>query len=141
MAKNTFTAEEQAAMKERARELKAEARAGKKREEGEADVLAKIKELPASEAKIAMGLHHLILEHAPELMPKTWYGMPAYARNDKVLCFYQSSAKFGARYGTLGFNDEATLDDGTMWPTVFALKELDAANTKRIIALIKKATA
>jgi hypothetical protein len=130
-----FTAEERAAMRERARELKA--RRGK--EDGESDVLAKIAEMPAPDRAMAERLHALITAAAPELSPRTWYGMPAYARDDKVVCFFRSAAKFKTRYATLGFSDKANLDDGHMWPTDFALKELTAADEKRIGALVKRA--
>jgi uncharacterized protein YdhG (YjbR/CyaY superfamily) len=130
-----FTAEERAAMKERARELKA----AKSKAESEADVLAKIAEMPAADRAMAERLHALVKENAPALSPKTWYGMPAYARDDKVVCFFQSADKFKSRYATLGFNDAANLDDGTMWPTSFALKALTAAEEKTIVALVKKA--
>lgn len=134
-----FTAEEKAAMQERARELKAEARAKKDKDAGENDVLAKIAEMPEPERSMAMRLHELIKASAPELAPKTWYGMPAYARDGKVVCFFQSAQKFGSRYATLGFSDEAHLDEGAMWATSFALKELTAAGEARIAALVKKA--
>jgi len=134
-----FTAEEQAAMKERARELQAEARANKNRAVGESDVLAKIAEMPEPDRSMAARLHEIITERAPALWPKTWYGMPAYARDGKVVCFFQSAAKFDARYATLGFNDTANLDEGNMWPTSFALIELTAAEEARIVALVKKA--
>jgi len=135
-----FTAEEKAAMKERAKELKAEARAKKDREAGEKDVLAKIAELPESERTMATRLHELIKASAPTLSPKTWYGMPAYANKDgKIVCFFQSAAKFKTRYMTLGFQDTANLDDGAMWPTSFALEELTRDVEARIEALVKKA--
>jgi uncharacterized protein YdhG (YjbR/CyaY superfamily) len=134
-----FTAEEKAAMKERARELKAEARANKKKEEGERALLEKIAEMPEPDRAIASRIHQLITESAPDLWPKTWYGMPAYAMDGKVVCFFQSAAKFSARYATFGFNDTANLDDGAMWPTSFALKELTPAGEKRIVALVRKA--
>ncbi len=134
-----FTAEEQAAMKERARKLQAEARASKNRAAGEADLLAKIAEMPEPDRTMAARLHEIITESAPDLWPKTWYGMPAYARDGKVVCFFQSGAKFGARYATLGFNDTANLDEGAMWPTSFALIALTAAEEARIVALVKKA--
>jgi uncharacterized protein YdhG (YjbR/CyaY superfamily) len=134
-----FTAEERAAMKERARELKAEARADKDRAAGESDVLAKIAEMPEADRALAARLHEIIKASAPLLAPKTWYGMPAYARDGKVVCFFQSAAKFNARYATFGFNDTANLDEGAMWPTAFALKELTAAEEAKIIALVKKA--
>ena len=134
-----FTPEERAAMKERARELKAEARANKSRADGESDVLAKIAEMPEPDRALAERLHAIVKASAPVLSPKTWYGMPAYARDGKVVCFFQSAQKFGARYATLGFSDEANLDEGAMWPTSFALTELTAADEARIGALVKKA--
>jgi uncharacterized protein YdhG (YjbR/CyaY superfamily) len=134
-----FTAEEKAAMKERAKELKAEARADKKREEGEKDLLEKIAEMPEPDRGMAQRIHELVTESAPDLWPKTWYGMPAYAQDGKVVCFFQSAAKFSARYATFGFNDTANLDEGNMWPASFALKKLTAAEEKRIVALVKKA--
>jgi uncharacterized protein YdhG (YjbR/CyaY superfamily) len=133
-----FTAEERAAMKERAQELKASSRKGA-RADGESDVLAKIAEMPEPDRSLAQRVHELVREHAPDLAPKTWYGMPAYARDGKIVCFFQSAAKFKARYATLGFNDEARLDDGAMWATSFALTELTAAEEKKIVALVKKA--
>ncbi|MBO0777639.1 MAG: DUF1801 domain-containing protein [Ktedonobacteraceae bacterium] len=134
-----FTAEEKAAMKERAKEMKAEARANKNRAEGESDVLAKIAEMPEPERAMARRLHEIITTSAPVLSPKTWYGMPAYARDGKIVCFFQSAQKFNTRYATLGFNDTANLDEDSMWPTSFALKELTAAEEARISALVKKA--
>jgi uncharacterized protein YdhG (YjbR/CyaY superfamily) len=134
-----FTAEERAAIKERAQELKAEARANKKKADGEREVLARIAEMPAADRAIAERLHAVITTSASSLVPRTWYGMPAYAKDGKVLCFFQSAAKFKTRYATLGFNDGATLDDGTMWPTAFALTELTAADEARIAALVKQA--
>jgi uncharacterized protein YdhG (YjbR/CyaY superfamily) len=134
-----FTEEEKAAMKERAKELKAEARANKKKEEGEKDLLEKIAEMPEPDRSMAKRIHELITESAPDLWPKTWYGMPAYASDGKVVCFFQSADKFNARYATLGFNDTANLDEGAMWPTAFALKELTAAEEERIAALVRKA--
>ena len=134
-----FTDEERAAMKERARELKAEGRRGKKEADGESDLLAKIAEMPEPDRGMAERLHALITASAPALSPKTWYGMPAYAKDGKVVCFFQSAAKFKSRYATLGFNDTASLDDGAMWPTSFALKELTAAEEARIGVLVKKA--
>ena len=134
-----FTAEEQAAMKERARELKAEARLSKNRAEGESALREKIAEMPEPERAMAMRLHEIITANAPDLMPRTWYGMPAYAKDGKILCFYQSAQKFDTRYGTLGFNDTANLDDGAMWPTAYALMELTPALEERIAALVKKA--
>jgi uncharacterized protein YdhG (YjbR/CyaY superfamily) len=134
-----FTDEERAAMKERAAELKAEARRGKSKADGESDVLAKIAEMPEPDRAKAERLHAIVKASAPDLSPKTWYGMPAYARDGKIVCFFQSAHKFKARYATLGFNDAANLDDGAMWPTAFALKELTAAEEARIAALVKKA--
>ena len=135
-----FTDEERAAMKERARELKAEARANKDKADGESEVLAKIAEMQGSERTMAKRLHAIVKASAPALSPKTWYGMPAYANRDgKAVCFFQSAAKFKARYATLGFSDEANLDEGAMWPTSFALKELTATEEARISALVKKA--
>jgi uncharacterized protein YdhG (YjbR/CyaY superfamily) len=135
-----FTDEERAAMKERAKELKAEARAEKDRAEGESDVLAKIAEMPEPDRSMAKRIHEIIKASAPSLAPKTWYGMPAYANKDgKVICFYTSAHKFNARYATFGFNDDANLDEGSMWPTSFALKELTAAEEARISTLVKKA--
>jgi uncharacterized protein YdhG (YjbR/CyaY superfamily) len=134
-----FSAEERAAMKERARELKAEARANKSREEGERDLLAKIAEMPEPDRSMAERLHAIIEEVAPSLSPKTWYGMPAYARDGKVICYFTPASKFSSRYATFGFNDDAHLDAGTMWPTSFALTELTAENEASIGALVKKA--
>ena len=134
-----FTAEERAAMKERARELKAETRANKDKAAGESDVLAKIAEMPEPERAMAMRLHEIIKASAPALSPKTWYGMPAYARDGKVVCFFQSAQKFQTRYATLGFTDEAKLDEGAMWPASFALKELTATQEAAIAALVEKA--
>jgi uncharacterized protein YdhG (YjbR/CyaY superfamily) len=134
-----FTDEEQAAMKERAQELKAEARAKKKKADGESAVLEKIAEMPEPDRAMAKRLHAIITTSAPALSPKTWYGMPAYAKDGKVVCFFQSAQKFNTRYATLGFSDTANLDEGAMWPTAFALKELTAAEEKRISALVKKA--
>ena len=130
-----FTAEEREAMKERARELKAEARGA----DSEKDVLAKIAEMPKADRDMAKRLHAIVKASAPELSPKTWYGMPAYAKDGKVVCFYQSAHRFKSRYGTFGFSDKANLDDGAMWPTSFALKELTAAEEARIAALVKQA--
>ena len=135
-----FTDEERAAMKERARELKAEARANKDKAEGESDVLAKIAEMPEPDRAMATRLHAIIKASAPALSPRTWYGMPAYANKDgKVVCYFQSAHKFNSRYATFGFNDVANLDEGAMWPTSFALKELTAAEEAKIGALVKKA--
>ena len=133
-----FTEDERAAMKERAQELKTAARRGKDAD-AEGDVLAKIAEMPEPDRVIAERLHALIKANAPVLVPRLWYGMPAYAKDGKVLCFFQSAAKFKSRYATLGFSDEANLDEGTMWPTYFALKKLTAADEKKLGALIKKA--
>ena len=129
----TFTAEEKAAMKEAAKERK------KGSANGEADVLEKIAEMSEPDRGMAARLHELIKETAPDLAPRTWYGMPAYSKDDKVLCFFQSAGKFKARYATLGFSDKANLDDGPMWPTSFALSELTPAAEKKIAGLVKKA--
>jgi uncharacterized protein YdhG (YjbR/CyaY superfamily) len=134
-----FSAEERAAMKERAKELRAEARAGKDRAAGERAVLAKIAEMPEPDRAMAERLHAIIEESAPVLSPKTWYGMPAYAKEGRVVCFFQSGQKYNSRYSTFGFQDAANLDDGAMWPTAFALTELTAADEARIAALVKKA--
>jgi uncharacterized protein YdhG (YjbR/CyaY superfamily) len=134
-----FTADERAAMKERARELKAEARANRSREDGEKDLLAKIAEMPEPDRTMAERIHAIVTASAPQLSPKTWYGMPAYARDGKVVCFFQGAAKFDARYATFGFNDTANLDEGAMWPTSFALRELTATEEAIIAALVKKA--
>ncbi|MFT4038886.1 MAG: DUF1801 domain-containing protein [Thermomicrobiales bacterium] len=136
---DTFTAAERAAMKERAAEAKAAAKKGAKREDGERDILAKIAEMPEPDRTLAQRIHELVAENAPDLMPRTWYGMPAYAKDDKVLCFFQPASKFEARYSTLGFNDVAALDDGTMWPVTFALTALTEENESRIAALIRQA--
>lgn len=134
-----FTAEERAAMKDRAKELKAEARAEKDRAAGKSALLEKIAEMPEPERGMAQRLHEIITGSAPELMPKTWYGMPAYARDGKIVCFFQSAQKFGSRYATLGFNDPANLDEGSFWPTAFALTALTPAVEEKIAALVKKA--
>ena len=136
-----FTAEERAAMKERAQELKAEAGRGRrgKKADGEGDVLAKIAEMPKPDRVMAKRIHAIVKDVAPDLSPKTWYGMPAYAKEGKVVCYFQSADKFKSRYATFGFNDDANLDDGAMWPTSFALKKLTAAEEKKITALVKKA--
>jgi uncharacterized protein YdhG (YjbR/CyaY superfamily) len=136
-----FTDEERAAMKERAQELKAEARRGPRADtaDGESDVLAKIVAMPEPDRAMAKRLHAIIKASAPALSPRTWYGMPAYAKDGKVVCFFQSARKFKSRYATFGFSDEANLDQGAMWPTSFALKELTAAEEARIGALVKKA--
>jgi uncharacterized protein YdhG (YjbR/CyaY superfamily) len=131
----TWTDEERAAMKEHARELKAAA----KNADGESEVLAKIAEMPKADRVIAERIHRLVKDNAPDLISRTWYGMPAYAQDGKVLCFFQPASKFKARYATFGFNDAATLDDGAMWATSFALTELTAADEQQLGALIKKA--
>ena len=137
-----FTAEERAAMRERAKELKAEGRRGKAADklDGERDVLAKIAEMPQPDRTIAERLHAIVKASAPDLAPRTWYGMPAYANKaGKVICYFTAAAKFKSRYATFGFSDDAKLDEGTMWPTSFALTELTAADDARIGALVKKA--
>ena len=134
-----FTDEERAAMKERAKELKAEACQNKKRAEGESALLAKIAEMPEPDRAMAQRLHEIVKASAPALSPKTWYGMPAYAKDGKVVCYFQAAHKFNARYATLGFNDTANLDEGTMWPTSFALPQLTADDEARIGALVTKA--
>ena len=134
-----FTDEERAAMKERAQELKAEARADKDRAAGESDLLAKIAALREPDRAMAQRLHTIIKASAPSLAPKTWYGMPAYAKGDKIVCFFQSAQKFNTRYATFGFSDTANLDEGGLWPVAFALKELTATEEARISALVKKA--
>ncbi len=130
-----FTAEERAAMRERAREQKAEAQ----KVDGERAVLAKIAEMQGSDRAMAERLHEIVKASAPALLPKTWYGMPAYAKDGKVVCFFQSAEKFDARYATFGFSDKANLDEGAMWPTSFALKELTAAEEAKIGALVRRA--
>ena len=135
-----FSDEEKSAMKERAKELKAEARADKNKAEGESAALAAIAAMPEPDRAMAKRLHAIIKASAPDLSPKTWYGMPAYANKDgKVVCFFTPASKFKSRYATFGFNDDANLDQGAMWPTSFALKELTAADETRIAALVKKA--
>jgi uncharacterized protein YdhG (YjbR/CyaY superfamily) len=136
-----FTDEERAAMKERAQELKAEARRGPRpdKADGESAVLAKIAEMPGPDRAMAERLHAIIKASAPALSPKTWYGMPAYAKDGKIVCFFQSADKFKSRYATLGFNDSANLDEGAMWPTAFALKALTAAEEAKIGALVQRA--
>jgi uncharacterized protein YdhG (YjbR/CyaY superfamily) len=135
-----FSAEERAAMKERARELKAQSRRGARSErDGEGDVLEKIAEMPEPDRQMALRLHEIVRASAPALSPRTWYGMPAYARDGKVVCFFQGAKKFNARYATFGFNDAANLDEGDMWPTSFALKELTPAVEERIAALVSRA--
>jgi uncharacterized protein YdhG (YjbR/CyaY superfamily) len=135
----SFTAEERAAMKERAKELKSEARAKKDKAAGERDVLAKIAQMSEPDRVMAERLHAVITASAPDLAPKTWYGMPAYAKDGKVVCFFTPAQKFNTRYATFGFNDVANLDDGTMWPTAFALSEVTADNAARVGALVKQA--
>jgi uncharacterized protein YdhG (YjbR/CyaY superfamily) len=134
-----FTAGERAAMKARAQELKAEARANKNRADGERDVLAAIAAMKAKDRAMAKRLHAIVKDTAPDLWPKTWYGMPAYAKEGKVVCFFKSAGKFNSRYATFGFEEAANLDDGAMWPTSYALKELTAADEKKIAELVKKA--
>jgi uncharacterized protein YdhG (YjbR/CyaY superfamily) len=134
-AGESWTKEERAAMKERARELKA----SKNRAEGEKDLLAKVAEMKGSDRAMAKRLHEIVTATAPDLWPRTWYGMPAYAKDGKVVCFFQSAQKFNSRYATFGFSDEANLDKGAMWPTSFALTELTAADEAKIAALVKKA--
>ena len=134
-----FTDEERAAMKERARELKAAARGSAKKADGESAVLAKIAEMPEADRAMAERLHAIIQATAPALVPRTWYGMPAYAKDGNVVCFYQSAQKFKSRYATLGFSDKANLDEGAMWPSAFALKALTDTEEARIMALLKKA--
>jgi uncharacterized protein YdhG (YjbR/CyaY superfamily) len=136
-----FTAEERAAMQERTRELKAASRRGPSaaKADGEADVLAKIAEMPEPDRAMAERVHALIKATAPDLEPRTWYGMPAYAKDGKLICFFQAASKFKVRYATLGFQPDAKLDDGTMWPTAFALTELTAEVEARIVALVRKA--
>jgi uncharacterized protein YdhG (YjbR/CyaY superfamily) len=135
----TFTAEERAAMKARAQELKAEERASKNRAEGERDVLAAIAAMKGSDRAMAKRLHAIITANAPALWPKTWYGMPAYAKEGKVVCFFKSAGKFDSRYATFGFDEAANLDEGAMWATSFALKKLTTADETKIGALVKKA--
>jgi uncharacterized protein YdhG (YjbR/CyaY superfamily) len=130
-----LTAEERAAMKELVQERKAQARG----EDGESAVLAKIAEMPEPDRAMAERLHAIVKANAPSLTPRTWYGMPAYSKDGKVLCFFQSAAKFKARYATFGFSDKAKLDNGNMWPTYFAVKELTSAEEKKIAGLVKKA--
>jgi uncharacterized protein YdhG (YjbR/CyaY superfamily) len=136
-----FSDFEREAMQNRAKELAAEARTNKKREDGEKDVLEAIAAMPEPDRGMANKIHELITKSAPSLWPKTWYGMPAYAKgkDDKVICFFQSGHKFKARYALVGFNDSSRLDDGNMWPTAFALKKLTAAEEAKIVALVKKA--
>lgn len=136
-ASKGFTDEERAAMRERAQELKAAARGGKA--DGEGDVIAKIAEMSEPDRAMAERLHAIVKASAPALSPRTWYGMPAYAKDGKVVCFFQSAQKFKTRYATFGFSDQANLDEGAMWPTAFALKELTADTEARIAALVKRA--
>ena len=140
-ASQGFTDEERAAMRERAQELRAAARRGPGagKGDGESDVLAKIAEMAEPDRAMAERVHAIVKAAAPALSPRTWYGMPAYAKDGHVICFFQSAQKFKARYATLGFNDKAHLDEGAMWPTAFALQELTAAEEARIAALVKKA--
>jgi len=138
-AAETFSKEERDAMKERAKELKAESKRSANRAVGERDLLEKIAEMPADDRAIAEKIHELVSAAAPELDPKTWYGQPAWARDGKVICFFQSSAKFNTRYCTLGFSEDSNLDDGSMWPTSFGILSLTAADEKTITALVKKA--
>jgi len=134
-----FSDEERTAMKERAKELKVASRANKNKEDGESSVLAKIDEMPEPDRAMAKQLHTIIKASAPILSPKLWYGMPAYAKDGKVVCFFQSAKKFNTRYSTFGFSDSANLDEGALWPVAFALKELTAAEEARISSLVKKA--
>ena len=134
-----FSAEERAAMKERARELKAEERANRDRAAGESDLLAKIAEMPEPDRTLAERVHAVVTASAPVLSPKTWYGMPAYAKDGKIVCYFKSADKFKSRYATFGFEDAANLDEGAMWPTVFALKQWTRAGEAEIAALVKKA--
>jgi Domain of unknown function (DU1801). len=134
-----FSAEEKAAMKAYALELKAQARADRTREDGEREVLAAIAAMPEADRAMAGRVHALVKAHAPALVPKTWYGMPAYAKDDKVVCFFKDALKFKDRYATFGFTDKARLDDGAMWPTSYALKAMNAEVEKRIAALLRKA--
>ena len=140
-AAKVWTDEERAAMQESARERKAASRRGRgdERAEGERDLLAKIAEMPEPDRAMAERIHALVMTTAPSLVPKTYYGMPAYARDGKVICFFQAASKFKVRYATFGFQPDASLDDGAMWPVAFALKELTAADEARIAALVKKA--
>ena len=138
-AKKGFTDEERAAMKERAAELKAEARANRDKAAGESDVLAKIAEMQEPDRGMAERLHKVVKATAPDLVPRTWYGMPAYAKDGKVLCFFQSAQKFKTRYATLGFSDKANLDEGAMWPTSYALTKLTKSEEAKIAALVKQA--
>lgn len=136
---SVFSAAEKAAMKEYIREKKAAARGKQDRAAGEKEVLAKIAKLPPTDRALAKKVHEIVTAHAPELAPKTWYGMPAYAKGDKVVCYFQDAHKFKARYATLGFSDKAHLDDGDIWPVVFALKKIGSAEEAKIIKLLKQA--
>lgn len=138
-AASTFTAEEQAAMKARAQELKAEARANRSSVEGEADLLARVDEMPAAEREVARRIHALVMATAPGLQPRTWYGMPAWAKDGKVLCFFQSAGKFKTRYATFGFSDQARLDDGGLWPTSFAIHRLGDTEAASLASLVRRA--
>jgi uncharacterized protein YdhG (YjbR/CyaY superfamily) len=139
-ASDGFSAEERAAMKERAKELKADARRGAKRADGEADLLAKLAEMPESDRVMGERIHAIVTKHAPQLMPKTWYGMPAYTNAEgKNVCFFQAAAKFKARYATLGFDEGANLDEGNMWPTSWALTKLTEVEEAAITELVKRA--
>ncbi len=138
-AASTFTAEEQAAMKARARELKAKARANRSSAEGEADLLARVEEMPAAERDVARRIHALVMAAAPGLQPRTWYGMPAWAKDGKVLCFFQSAGKFKTRYATFGFSDQARLDDGGLWPTSFAIHRFGDAEAATLASLVRRA--
>ena len=138
-AKKGFSTDEKAAMRERARELKAESRRDADRADGARDLLAKIAEMPKSDRVMAERIHAVVTASAPDLTPKTWYGMPAYARDGKLVCFFKSADKFKSRYATFGFEEDAHLDDGNMWPTSFALTKLTAADEASIGALVKKA--
>ncbi|PRY62622.1 hypothetical protein BCF74_10458 [Knoellia remsis] len=135
-----FSADERAAMKERAKELRAEEKGAKNRVKGEADLRAKIDEMPDTDRALAETIHRIVTEVAPDLLPKTWYGMPAWANADgKTVCFFKASSKFGSRYSELGFNEDAKIDDGTMWPTAYAITALDAEQEKFIATLVRKA--
>lgn len=138
-ANKGFSADEKAAMRERAKELKAESRRNEDRADGERDLLAKIAEMPQADRVMAERIHAIVTANAPDLAPKTWYGMPAYARDGKLVCFFKSADKFKSRYATFGFEEDAHLDDGNMWPTSFALKRLTADDEAKIGALVKKA--
>jgi uncharacterized protein YdhG (YjbR/CyaY superfamily) len=138
-ASEGFAEEERAAMRERAKEVKASRRRGSGKADGESDVLAKIAEMPEGDRVMAERLHAIVKSAAPDLSPRTWYGMPAYEKDGKVVCFFQSAQKFKSRYATLGFSDKASLDDGAMWPTSFALERLTGAEEKRVAELVRRA--